>query len=34
VRELVEFKRQYPNAQAIIVKASEQKWSVTSAEGI
>jgi hypothetical protein len=25
VRELVEFKRQYPNAQAIIVKASEQK---------
>ena len=25
VREMVEFKEQYPNAQAIIVKTSEQK---------
>ena len=25
VREMVEFKQQYPNAQAIIVKTSEQK---------
>ena len=29
VRELVEFKQQYPNAQAIIVKSSEQKWSIS-----
>jgi hypothetical protein len=29
VRELVEFKQQYPNSQAIIVKTSEQKWSIS-----
>lgn len=29
VREMVEFKEKYPNAQAIIVKTSEQNWSIS-----
>jgi len=29
VKELVEFKQKYPNAQAIIVKTSEQNWSIS-----
>ena len=32
VREMVEFKEQYPNAQAVIVKTSEQKWSISLQE--
>jgi hypothetical protein len=28
VGELIEFKQKYPNAQAVFVKTSEQKWWV------